>query len=122
MEVDCGICRVECVQIKVINLLRKDGEAAGQSVVPVHDVINAGERVDAFALDVALTLVQIVQARHVSANKTIFETLKKEEFVFLDRATDCKTRCYCTDAEDVAITKPRPRQQPGNQVTPVVAS
>src|SRR5678809_331142 len=105
MEVDCRICRVECVQIKVTNLLRKDGEAAGQSVVPVDDVVNARERVDAFALDVALTLVQIVQARHVSANKTIFETLKKEEFVFLDRAANCKPWRYCTDAEDVAITK-----------------
>src|SRR5690349_5953358 len=54
MKVRGRVRRVEGVEIEVVKLLRKQREAAGQSIVRVDNVIDAGKRVEAFALDVAL--------------------------------------------------------------------
>src|SRR6185436_18764943 len=89
----CGcIRRIERIQIKEIKLLGKDRETGGQPVVSIYDVVEAGEGVEAFALNVSLPLVQVFQTRHISAHETIFETLKEEELVLYDRSANSDAR------------------------------
>src|ERR1041385_5723006 len=105
MEVRGRAGRVERVEIEVVNLLRKDREARCHSMVFVDDVIETGKRVEALALDVALMFVECFEARHVRTDEAIFETLKEEEFVFLDWAADCDAGRGGAEAVDLTVAK-----------------
>src|SRR6476646_10614420 len=111
MKVRRRVGRVESVEIEEIKLLRKNGEAAGQAIVSVDDVVDTGKGIKALALDVALLFVECFEARHVVTHEAVFNTLKEEELVFLDRAADGDTRCSSADAEELAVTPARPRQR-----------
>src|SRR5690242_15346111 len=54
VEVRGRVGRVESVEIEIVKLLRKQREAAGQTIVRSDDVVDTRERIEAFALDVAL--------------------------------------------------------------------
>src|SRR6188474_489835 len=93
MKVRGRVRRVESIQVEVVKLLRKDRKARGESIVVVDDVIETRERVETLALDVALVLRERFQTRHIRPHKSIFDTLKEEQLVFLDRAADGDSRC-----------------------------
>src|SRR5689334_20074634 len=114
MKVRGRVRRVKGVEIEVVKLLRKQREAAGQSIVRVDDVVDTRERVEAFALDVALCFVECFEVRNLVAHEAILDTLKKEELVFLDRTAHRDAWRGRADAEDLAVAPARPRECTGD--------
>src|SRR6185369_6450421 len=122
MKVGGRVRRIKGVQVEVVKLLRKDREAGRQSIVLVDDVVDARERVETLALNIALAIIESFQARHLSTYETIFETLEKEELVFLDWSTNGDSRRGRADAEDRAVAPARPWQHTKDEVQQVVAA
>src|SRR5690349_17761932 len=108
MKIRCRLNRVESVEIEIINLLRKQREADGQAILGINYIIQPRERIEAFMFDVARH-IQIVEARNIGAHEPVFDTLKKEQLVFLDRSADRNARRRGTNAVNVTITQTRAR-------------
>src|SRR5204863_5821338 len=82
---------IKGVQVEVINLLRKQRKADGQTVFGIDHIVEPGKRVEAFTLDIA-GLIQIFQAGNTSPHKSVFETLKEKQLVLFYRSADCDPR------------------------------
>src|SRR5690242_3358772 len=122
MKVRGRVGRVKSVQIEEVKLLREDRKARRQSIVVVDDVVESRKRIKTLALDVALVLVERLETRHFGPHKSIFDTLKKEELVFLDRTPHCDARRGGADAVDLAVAEARSRQDAEKQVTKIVTT
>src|SRR6185503_12101809 len=80
------------------------------------------ERVETLTLDIALMLCERFQTRYICPHKSIFDALKEEQLVFLDRTTDSDSRRRGADAVELSIAPARSRQHAKKQVTKIVTS
>ena len=116
MKIRSRFDRVESVEIEIIDLLRKQREAGGQTILRINYIIHTRKRIETLAFDIA-GHIQIVKTRNVRTHKAVFQTLKEEQLIFLDRTADGDTWRRGGNAVDVTIAHTGTRQRAGYQIT-----